>query len=61
MGLGGVWMGVHPREDRVNGVIALFDLPEEIKPFSIIALGHPSEMPPQVDRFSLEKVHFNCW
>jgi nitroreductase len=61
MGLGGVWMGVHPREDRVNGIIAMFDLPEEIKPFSIIALGHPAEIPPQVDRFSLEKVHFNSW
>ena len=41
LALGGVWLGVHPREERVNGVVALFDLPPDIKPVSMIALGHP--------------------
>lgn len=61
MGLGAVWLGVHPREERVNGVVAMFDLAEEVKPFSIIALGRPAEFPEPVDRYKEEKIHFNCW
>ena len=60
-GLGAVWLGVHPREERISGVRTLFDLPEEIKPFSIIAIGHPAEVPEPVDRFNPEKIHTNGW
>jgi len=60
-GLGAVWLGVHPREERINGVKNMFDLPEEIKPFSIIAIGHPAEEPEPVDRFTEAKVHINKW
>ncbi len=61
LGLGGVWLGVHPREERVNGVVELLGLPEDIKPFSIIVLGYPAEAPRSVDRFNAEKVHYNGW
>ncbi len=61
LSLGGVWLGVHPREERVNGVVALFDLPPDIKPVSMIALGHPAEVPAPVDRYNPEKVHYNAW
>ncbi|MCJ7695463.1 MAG: nitroreductase family protein [Anaerolineaceae bacterium] len=60
-GLGAVWLGVHPRQERINGVKDMFDLPEEIKPFSIIAIGHPAEVVEPVDRFNQEKVHMNKW
>ena len=61
LGLGGVWLGVHPREEHINGVRDLFDLPENIKPFSILALGHPVKLPEPVDRFDPTKIHSNKW
>lgn len=61
LGLGGVWLGVHPREERVNGIRQLLRLPADIFPFSIIALGYPAETPTPVDRFDPLKVHYNHW
>ncbi len=61
LGLGGVWLDVHPREERVAGTKALFELPEYIRPFSILALGHPSESVAAVDRFDTYKVHYERW
>ncbi len=61
LGLGGVWLAVHPREERITGARALCGLPDEIYPFSIIALGYPAEHPQAVDRFDPDKVHYNHW
>ncbi len=61
IGMGGVWLGVHPREERISGTRRLFGLPNEIHPFSILALGYPAELPSQVDRFDPRKIHYNSW
>lgn len=61
-GLGAVWLGVHPREGRVNGFRALFSLPDHVVPFSLIPLGYPAETkPPRPDRYSAERIHYNRW
>ncbi|MGM0500924.1 MAG: nitroreductase family protein [Bacillota bacterium] len=60
-GLGAVWLGVHPVEKRVNGVRELFELPEQIMPFSIIALGYPQQQKEKNDRYLEERVHYNSW
>ena len=52
LGLGAVWLGVYPREERQNGIRALFDLPEHVQPFSIISVGHPAERKPFPERFN---------
>lgn len=59
--LGAVWLGIHPRQERIEGVKNMFNLPEEIKPFSILAIGHPAEIHEPVDRFNEEKIHINKW
>ena len=46
LGLGGVWLGVHPREDRINHLKQLFHLPEHILPLGVIAAGFPAESHP---------------
>lgn len=61
IGLGGVWLGVHPREERIAGVRDLLGLPEEVHPVSIVVLGYPNEQPETPERFDLAKVHFNQW
>jgi len=60
-GLGGVWLGVYPREERVNGIKELLDLPENIIPFSLIPLGYAAEEKKANNRFKKKKIHFNRW
>ena len=55
-GLGAVWLGIHPNEDRIAAVSKHFHLPPHILPISAIALGHPAENPPPRTRFDATKV-----
>ena len=57
LGLGGVWMGLHPMTQRILLVRELLHIPEELSPFCLIAIGHPVEVRPQQDRYSEERVH----
>lgn len=60
-GLGGVWLGFYPDEERVSKAKAYFTLPEHIVPFSVIACGY-SEQPNQfVDRYDAAKVHYEAY
>lgn len=61
LGLGSVWLGIHPRTERSNGIKELFKLEEKIKPFSIISLGYPAEEIPLPDRFDKERIHYEKW
>jgi nitroreductase len=61
LGLGSVWLGVYPLEERVSGVRALLGLPDNIMPLSIVAIGHPGETKPPANRFNPERVHRNKW
>jgi nitroreductase len=60
-GLGAVWLGVYPTEERVEGVRRLLDLPEDIMPLSMVAIGHPAEHLPAADRFEAGYVHYDRW
>lgn len=59
--LGGVWLGVYPREERIRSLRKLFKLPDSIIPFSIIALGFPKSQKPPNNRFVKEWIHWNNW
>lgn len=61
LGLGSVWLGVHPDKDRVKPVQALLELPESIIPLCIIALGYPTDSKTPVDRFNKARIHTNKW
>jgi nitroreductase len=61
LGLGGVWLGVYPREERIEAIAKLFELPGHIHPFAIISLGYPAEAKPLPDRFKAERIHFETW
>jgi nitroreductase len=61
LGLGGVWVGIYPRQERMDICRRLFALPEQVMPHSLTVLGLPAEQPPQVDRFRADRVHRNRW
>ena len=59
LGLGAVWLGVHPREKRVRRMRRLLNLPDSLVPFALIAIGWPAEEKPPSDRYDPERVHYN--
>ncbi|MDP3058210.1 MAG: nitroreductase family protein [bacterium] len=61
LGLGSVWLGVHPNSQRENEVASLCNIPEAYAPLCLIAIGHPAEDKPPIDRFDLAKIHIEKW
>ncbi|MBN2689123.1 MAG: nitroreductase family protein [Gammaproteobacteria bacterium] len=61
LGLGAVWLGTYPREERVEGVQQLFNLPEHILPFSVLPIGHTKVLQERINRYDADKVHHNTW
>jgi len=61
-GLGAVWLGIYPREERVAGLRKLLAIPDHVIPFALVPIGHPSESkPPRPDRYHALKIHHNRW
>ncbi len=60
-GLGACWLGVHPREERVEHIRQIFSLPKNIIPISAIAIGHPAESPEPRCRYNKDYVHHGEW
>ena len=60
-GLGAVWLGVYPREDRVTGIQKLLGLPEHVKPLNIVPIGYPAETKPPANRCDSSRIHHNRW
>ncbi len=61
MGLGGVWLGVFPDSDRVFGMQSLLELPKDVRPVSMVAIGYPALKPEPTDRFDESRIHHNKW
>ena len=58
LGLGAVWLGVAPYEDKMQRLINNLALPENIKPLNIISIGVPDEFKSKNDNFDEKKVHY---
>lgn len=61
LGLGTVWAGIFPEEDRIAGARELFSIPESVIPFAIVPIGWPEGEFKEVDRYRPELLHMNCW
>jgi nitroreductase len=57
-GLGGVWVAVYPREERIMLLSELLGLPSHVVPLNVIPLGYPAERKEPSERFDPEKIHF---
>jgi nitroreductase len=60
-GLGAVWLGVYPREDRVASIQALLSLPDNVVPLSVVPVGYPAQHPGPADRFDSTRIHLERW
>lgn len=61
LGLGTVWTGVCPIEERMQKVKDILRLPPGIEPHSIVPLGWPAQEFKQQNRFKIERVHTDAW
>jgi nitroreductase len=61
MGLGAVWVGVYPRENRVKAVRKVLGLPETVAPLNLISIGHPAEEKEPRTQYDKLRVHRGRW
>lgn len=57
-GLGGVWLGIAPMEERMKEVEQILDFPSHLRAFAIFPYGYPAEEKQQQDRFDINRIHF---
>lgn len=58
LGLGGVWLGIAPIEERMRKVEEILDMPENLAAFAIFPFGYPDETRMQADRYEEDRIHF---
>lgn len=59
LGLGAVWTGCYPIEERVANISQVLGLPEHIVPLCAIVMGYPNENPQPKDKWKPENVSYN--
>ena len=58
LGLGGVWIGGYPVEERIKSIKEMFNLPDNIIPFNIISIGYPDGSDQPKDKWKPENIHW---
>lgn len=58
-GLGGVWTCLYPHDDRMTAVRAILNIPDNMVPFNLIPVGFPAREHRPVDKWHLERIHYN--
>lgn len=61
LGLGGCWLGIYPREHRVEELSEIIGAPDYIVPFALIAVGYPDEVKEAKDIYEPERIHVDRW
>lgn len=59
LGLGAVWTGVYPREERINKVSEVLNLPKEIIPLSAILIGYPDNEATPKDKWNENDISYD--
>ena len=61
LGLGAVWIGIHPDRDREAHVQRTLRLPDVWRTLCLIPVGHPAETKPPRTQFNSAKVHYDSF
>jgi nitroreductase len=61
LGLGAVWCGVYPNEERVVEARAILGIPEDVIPLCYIPVGVPDEHKEPRTQYDAERVHRDRW
>lgn len=61
LGLGAVWLGVYPRDERVAAVRRILAIPDDIIPLNLVSIGHPAETKQPRTQYDATRVHRERW
>jgi len=61
LGLGAVWTACYPYDDRMNPTIEALGLPDNVKPYCIIPVGHPAGNDKPKDKWNPDNIHYQKW
>lgn len=59
--LGAVWIGVYSLTGWQRFIVKTLELPKNIIPVALIAIGHPNQTRKERDRFEADKWHHEKW
>ena len=59
LGLGGVWCGIFPVQEREELMQRVLNLPDSIVPMSILSFGYPASDTHPKNKWTEAKVHYN--
>lgn len=57
-GLGGVWLGIAPWEDRMKAVKQVLQIPENLRAFALFPYGYPAQEREQQNRLDENRIHY---
>ncbi|MBN2449939.1 MAG: nitroreductase family protein [Lentisphaeria bacterium] len=60
-GLGAVWIGVYPFQERIRAVRDACAIPETVTPLCVISLGHPAGSEQPKEKFDPGSIHRDAW
>lgn len=61
MGLGALWVGVYPIQEKVQKVTDILNIPEHLIPMCLVVVGYANEQPAVKDKYKEENIHYNKW
>lgn len=61
MGLGAVWTGVYPNEQRTAAVKKIVGIPAHVIPLNVIPVGYPKGDEQPKDKWKKENLHWNLY
>jgi nitroreductase len=61
LGYGAVWVGIHPRAERIAAIRELLRLPEGIHPLCLVPVGRPAGPLAPADRYQPSRVRRDRW
>ena len=59
MGLGAVWTGAYPSEERCISISKVLSLSDNFIPLNMIVVGYPAEQPQPKQKFKEENISYN--
>jgi nitroreductase len=59
--LGAVWLGGHPREDRVAAIREVLGIPAHAGVLCLISIGHPGEKKEPRTQYDPKRIHDEKW
>jgi nitroreductase len=59
LGLGGVWLGCHGRQEREQAVRSILGIPGRLGILSLLSLGHPAEKKAPRTQYEEERIHWD--